>query len=570
MRQKFWQLDTLAAGVLLVLCNGVSYAAQPPDAGRALESIKEPAQPPKPAPDISVQQPARPALKAQPGLSIKVTAFRVTGNTVFPESELLPLIGSYVGKELKFDELQEVAGIITAHYRKNGYFLAHAYLPAQEIKDGTVEIVILEGRVGQPKLQLNKDSHLSESVAMGFIEQIKPGDLINETGLERPLLLLSDMPGVKVKSTLKPGAAVGTADVVVDVLDTEVGHFIAGDIALDNAGNRFTGEYRLNAGVSINNPSGSGDSVNLRGTSSDTGGLKVGRLSYTIPVFSQGTKIGANYTDLKYSLGKDYANLQAHGSAIVFDGFVQHPFVRSRNFNLFGQLGYTDKKLQDMIDSITSTIDKKLKIASLGIGGDSRDDYGGGGLNTFSFAYTGGKLAIQTPVELASDQGATGYKTNGNYDKYNYGVGRLQHLTEGWALYGNLSGQLSSKNLDSSEKFSLGGPNGVRAYPVGEAPADEGYILTGELRTNFRTDMVGGEFMAFGFVDAGHAQAHKKALATDTNNKRDLSAYGVGLSWGETANFIVRATVAWKGSNNMPTADVDRDPRAWFNLTKWF
>ena len=508
-------------------------------------------------------------MKAQPGLSIKVTAFKITGNTVFTEGELLPLLASSVGKELNLDELQEVAGIITAHYRKNGYFLAHAYLPAQEIKGGTVEIVILEGRVGQPKLQLNKDSNLSESVAQGFIEQIRSGDLINETGLERPLLLLSDLPGVKVKSTLKPGAAVGTADVVVDVADD--GHFVAGDVGLDNAGGRFTGEYRMNAGVSINNPSGLGDVVTLRGTASDTGGLKLGRLSYNIPVFSQGTKVGANYSDLSYSIGKDFANLLAHGTATVFDVFVQHPFTRSRNLNLFGQIGYNQKSLKDLVDFSGSFTDKELKMTTLGIGGDSRDDVAGGGLNTFSLAFTGGKLDIKKldtalPGNLAGDT----HQTNGNYEKINYGVGRLQHLTEGWALYANLSGQLASKNLDSSEKLSLGGPNGVRAYPVGEAPADEGYILTGELRTNFRTDMVGGEFMAFGFVDMGHAQEYKKPLATDTNNKRDLSAVGLGLSWGETANFIVKATVAWRGDNNMPTADVDRDPRAWFTMTKWF
>ena len=34
--------------------------------------------------------------------------------------------------------------------------------------------------------------------------------------------------------------------------------------------------------------------------------------------------------------------------------------------------------------------------------------------------------------------------------------------------------QLSSKNLDSSEKFTLGGIGGVEAYPSGEASGDEG------------------------------------------------------------------------------------------------
>ncbi|MBK9161367.1 MAG: ShlB/FhaC/HecB family hemolysin secretion/activation protein [Nitrosomonadales bacterium] len=566
MRQEFWQLNKLATTVLLVMCSGMAIAQ--PDAGSLLESQKEPSQPPKPAPDISIEQPAPPALPETAGLSVNVTAFKISGNTVFAEGDLLPLIASYVGKELTFDELQEAANVLTAHYRKHGYFLAHAYLPKQNIKDGTVEIVILEGRVGQPKLHLNEGARLSESVAQGIVNQIEPGQLINETGLERPLLLLSDMPGVKVKSTLAPGSEVGAADVLVDVTDT--GNFVTGDVGVDNGGNRFTGEYRLNGGVSVNNPTGLGDVLTVRGTNSDSGGMKLGRVSYTIPVFSQGTKIGAAYTDLNYRIGKDFANLGAHGRAGVFDGFVQHPFIRSRNLNVFGQLGYTQKRLQDVIDSIAASSEKKTTATALGVGGDSRDELAGGGLNTFSLSYTVGQLDIKTATDLAADQGATGYKTNGNYEKLNYGVGRLQSLGENLALFGNLSGQLASKNLDSSEKFSLGGPSGVRAYPVGEEPADEGYILTGEVRKTFGEPLLGGELMAFGFVDVGHAQAHKQALPTDTNLKRDLSAYGVGISWGETANYIVRATLAWKGSNNMPTSDVDRDPRMWFYVSKWF
>jgi len=35
-------------------------------------------------------------------------------------------------------------------------------------------------------------------------------------------------------------------------------------------------------------------------------------------------------------------------------------------------------------------------------------------------------------------------------------------------VYGRVSAQWASKNLDSSQKFGLGGPNGVRAYPSGE------------------------------------------------------------------------------------------------------
>jgi hemolysin activation/secretion protein len=55
-------------------------------------------------------------------------------------------------------------------------------------------------------------------------------------------------------------------------------------------------------------------------------------------------------------------------------------------------------------------------------------------------------------------------------------------LPGGFTLYASFSGQRASKNLDSSEEFFLGGPNGVRAYPQGEGAGDEGWLSRLELR----------------------------------------------------------------------------------------
>lgn len=49
-------------------------------------------------------------------------------------------------------------------------------------------------------------------------------------------------------------------------------------------------------------------------------------------------------------------------------------------------------------------------------------------------------------------------------------------------LHINLHSQLASKDLDGSEQFSLGGADGIRAYPQGEASGSSGYQATAELR----------------------------------------------------------------------------------------
>jgi hemolysin activation/secretion protein len=503
-------------------------------------------------------------MKPNTGFKVHALQFKLTGITVYSESELLALIADQVGKELDFEGLNQVADTVAAYYRKNGYFLAQAYLPAQEIKNGEVEITVLEGRVGEVKLTVKEGTRLRESRAQDILSGIQPGDLVNEKSLERSLLLLNDTPGAVVKSTLEPGAKVGTADTVVDLSDD--GKLVSGSVDLDNWGSRFTGEYRLGGTVNINNPTGFGDLLSIRGQTSDTSGSPLGRLSYVVPVGSSGTKVGVVYSKLNYTLGKNFAALQAHGTATVASAYVMHPFIRSRNLNVFALAGLDDKSLQDRADATLFRDDKKLSMYKLGLSGDLRDSLMGGGLNSFAITASGGNANISVPAVLALDQSVNGHRTAGTFSKLNYEFQRVQALVGSTSLYLAVSGQAASKNLVSAEKFSVGGPSGVRAYPVGEAAADEGAIVTAEVRWN----MPDTDFMFSGFVDSATAKLNRNPLVTDVVNTRNIWGYGLGMNMGKQGDYIVRTSIAWRGNNNMPVADIDRKPRAWMQLSKSF
>jgi hemolysin activation/secretion protein len=179
-------------------------------------------------------------------------------------------------------------------------------------------------------------------------------------------------------------------------------------------------------------------------------------------------------------LGKEFAPLQAHGTVRIASVYGSYPLIRSRNNNLYALGGFDAKTFQDKVDVIPSVTDKKANVWWLGLHGNHFDSLGGGGASSYSLTQSFGNLDIETPAALAVD--AATARTNGHYQKLAYYVARLQRVTKRVSLYGSINGQFASKNLDISEKMGLGGPYAVRAYPVGEAYSDEGYVATLEAR----------------------------------------------------------------------------------------
>ncbi|MGH6783635.1 MAG: ShlB/FhaC/HecB family hemolysin secretion/activation protein, partial [Sphingomicrobium sp.] len=389
-------------------------------------------------------------------------------------------VQDFVGKELDFEGLNDAATKVRAYHRERGYFLAQAYLPQQAIRGGVVEIAIIEGRVGQLELQRRPATRIAEWLLAGILDaHLKTGDIITETSLEKPLLLINDLPTAAVTSEIRPSQTVGAADLRVNV-DQGVGLF-NGFIDFDNYGAPSTGEYRLGASVSANNPLTIGDQLSLRAFVTDED-MYFGRAAYLIPVGFWGTRLGASVAEFSYKLGGDFAALFAHGDGLVKSVYMFHPAYRTRNTNVIFQFAYEDKRLYDRVDSLGTIEDRFIDTIKTGFVGDFRDSFLGGGLNAFSLTYTQGDLKI-APTSLAiADAGPTGLKTAGTFRKWNFDYKRLNRVTDQASVLIGITGQEASKNLASAEKMSLGGPNGVRSYPVGEATGDSGLLIQGELR----------------------------------------------------------------------------------------
>ena len=548
--------------VLLALSPAV-FAAPPPSAGSQMQQIPPVPMPEKVVPKIEQQQPRSPsAMVAPDSARIRVNRLRVTGAKAYSEADLLAVTGFQPGSELSLTDLRSMAARITDYYHRSGYFVAQAYLPAQDIKDGIVTIAVIDGQYGN--VTLNNQTNVSNALANNLLSGLNSGDAVASGPLENRLLLLSDLPGVKVNSTLVPGATVGSSDLIVNMTP---GQRISGSIDADNAGNLYTGANRIGATVNFNEPLGLGDVASLRVLTSGSG-LNYARGSYQLQLGK--ATVGVAYSALAYELGDIYAPLQANGTAKIASLYGSYPLIRSRNTNLYAGLVYDAKTFQDRVDSTGAVSDKKAQVLTASLYGDQRDNFGGGGVTGYSLAFSAGNMDLETPAVRVTD--AVTAQTNGQFNKLGFSLSRLQRVTDTVSLSAVVNGQVASKNLDVSEKMELGGMYGVRAYPEGEGYGDEGYVVNLEARMLLPkfAEQMPGQLQLIGFIDSGTVNQNKNPWDPTVSNRRTLSGAGVGLSWSDTNNFMVRAYYAVKIGNEAATSAPDKSGRFWIQAVKYF
>ncbi|TWC67289.1 ShlB/FhaC/HecB family hemolysin secretion/activation protein [Herbaspirillum sp. SJZ099] len=484
-----------------------------------------------------------------------VSGFRIEGAMAFSPDLLARLLQDLVGPERSLATLDEATVRITRFYREHGYLLARAYLPAQQLDQGLVRLRVLEGRLGE--IRLHNASRMDNAALRQRLDRIGLGLPLVGTRLERELLLINDLPGVALRSALTPGSSVGSTDLEVQVADERNAE---GEVSLDNHGNRYTGAVHANAALALNNPLGIGDQLQFNAISAGSG-FNYGRLAYQLPLGAAGATVNVSYAVMAYRVGADFSRLDASGSARLGSAVLAYPLVRSRRLNVGLQLRLETKRFNDRIGLIDSRRNKRIDTATTAVTADSADGWLGGGQSRALLGVTLGRLQLPA-ADIADDR--VGYRTEGRFSYGSLQATRLQALGSQWEGLLQLSAQYAAGNLDSAQKFSMGGPYAVRAYPSGEAPADDAVMLNVELRRALAL-----QWQAFAFADAARGRLNHSPLASDGANLRNLSGVGLGTRWSHPQGYRLQATLAWR--TGLPaTSEPDKLPRFWLQLAKSF
>ncbi len=548
----------LIAALLLAL--PLAAVAATPDAGSILQQIK-PSIPAPPAPNetgLKIKQPGGAALPQT--VPFLVTSVKISGNTLFDTATLHILVADAEGKKLTLQELGKLAARITDYYHDHGYPLTRAIIPAQTIRDGVVEIQVIEARYG--KVTINNSSRVDDALLKATLSPLQSGNPIEQMELESSLLLLSDIPGIETSAILLPGQLVATSDLEIK---TDPAQAVSGNVSLDNNGNKVTGRARAGGSVNFINPLHHGDVLSTSGMSSGSG-MNYGRVSYETLLDGTGTRMGGAYSALHYILGDTLAVLNGHGTAQVGSLWLKHPFVRSREFNLYGQVQYDSKRLRDHIDTSGTRTDRHLENWTASVSGDARDTLLSGGISTFNLTLISGRVGFDDAAAQLADTATA--KTQGRFSKWTANLVRLQRLNSRDGLYFSFSGQWANSNLDSAEKMVAGGPYTVRAYDMGVVSGDSGYLGTAELRHDMGS-IWQGQWQMIAFVDSEHVAVNKTPWAAGTNAATLLGA-GAGFNWFGQNQWLAKAYIAVPLGSTPVLVPSSNTVRAWVQLNKGF
>lgn len=535
---------------LSIIASTFTFAANLPTSGDIQRQVEKP--------KFEEQEKALPNVvreyKAPLVMDDKVTTlvkeFKFSGNSVYPTSELNKLVSQFVNQQLGMNKLKEITSIVTKYYRDNGYFVARAYLPQQTIKDGIIEIAIIEGTYGG--FDIKNSSLVNDSEVQNFMDYLKNGQTVSTESLERQMLLINDLSGVIVTNAeVYPGKEVGTSNFAITTNPTNK---FSGYSIVDNYGSRYTGEYRLNAGATVNSVSKVGDSLGVSGLISNTANLKNAGVNYERPLGYSGLKGSLNSSVTKYEMDK-IPNYDAFGTAKNVGAGLSYPIVKTRSYSQTVYLDYTHKIMDDTSGAIANTEKSEKSVDSVTLKLDEKRNtnlFDHSGKLTTSIGITGGNANMDNSVAQIND---ALIKTDGNFAKLNLSVVHAQQLNPEFTLKTTAKAQKSFKNLDSSEDMSVGGSNGVRAYEDSELSGDQGYALSLDLIYALpKVNQI--NHLASVFVDNAKIWKNDNRFNSE-DNQRNLNAVGLGYDLNyKSLDF--RTTFAHGfGGESTPTSEAE-------------
>ncbi len=508
-----------------------SEAIAQPSSGSLLQEIESQPSIREPLPEVLPNLvPGAPPVDNSKAKKYLIKKFEFIGNFQIPASDLNAVLKNYINNNLSFTQLQAAAAVVSELYRDRGW-LVRAFLPSQDITNGTVTIQIIEARLGGVKID-NQSKHISTETIRSWLDKNIPlNTLLSLNHLDRALLLINDLPGVTIVGDLQQGNNPGETILAVKVTDKPI---IYGQVGVDNYGDPSTGNVRTTASVSVNGALGFNEQLTVYGLYSD--GTDYGRVSLTAPVGRDGLRMGINGSFMNYRvINPAFTDLHANGEARTAGFESSYPIIRSRQQNLFVLGNYNHNDFYNTnINGISSQYN--TSTFQLGLSGNRIDGFGNGAVSTGSLMMTFGQVNLNASPSQVADQ--IGPQTEGGFTKLRYSFNRQQSVFRDFSVYGSISGQGANKNLDVSEQLYMGGPYSVRAYTMGQGASTQGNLTTLELRMNLNAG-----FQVAGFYDYANVQTYKTTgfASAPENNFYALQGVGLNLSWNGPLNSQIKA-----------------------------
>jgi len=536
---------TLGAMPIMQTASAQSNVAPTP--GSVIAPVDKPVVQPKSAPENPLKSSDDDGFKPPASSTkIEVRQFKLSGNTLFGDEVLLAVIQRYIDTPITLEQLYQAADEVQRFYRQQGYLLASVYVPAQKVSSGTVRLEIIEGRISAILIDGDLDSYRPDFL-LELFGTANLGDVVTQVLLEERILLLNDLPGLAAKAVIAPGSEYGTSDIVIQVEEDRS----AVVLRANNYGRESLGEARVEAGWLYVNLFAQGDQLNLSAIVAEDSRMNFLRADYDALLNSLGTRVGASISAFEYDVDTDAIDLSGvlDGDGTNLRFFVNHPLIRKLRNQLDFTAALRFNETSEDGDLAFSTDTTEVELLDLS-------------LHWQPLHRNGSFSSLVATFTSNFEDNPDGLKDDAVKAKFAVDYSFILPFAGTWFWQLGADLVYSDEPLPDIERYRLGGPGNVRAYPATEIAGDRGARASLDLGKRFslsaKTSMITRLF-----VDAGEVERIIPFAGEDSTET--LSGYGAGVLFDFGGKHALDIEVA------TPTSDLDssdgKETRFWLNYT---
>lgn len=479
----------------------------------------------------------------------------VENMTSFSQSDIDDIFQPFIDKEIQLSRIWEFAGRITERYQADGYFLSRAYVPAQEVEQGTVIIRVIEGYIADVQIEGQKADNYLVTMFKKRISQPKP---LKFHILERELLLLNDIPGLSFEAVLgrmEEPAPEGSVRLILKEIRKES----RGRILFDNYGSRFTGPHR--ASFAYEDSFLPLQNTAISGIATIPGRNELWALSFNhefrvLPEVSLDFSLGHTISEPGFTLATNDIESQSTNWGVG----ISWQAIRQRRGNLELSLALEGRNVNtDILD--TPLTRDRIRVVRAGMNYDGADPFDGYNIVGIDLSHGVNGLGANNPGEANLSRA----DAKPDFAKLEVSLQHQQFIMSDWLFIGTVMGQRASKALYSSEEFGFGGPSVGRAYDSSEMTGDHGIGGSLEVQYTSLEPLNKFKLTPSAFYDLGKIWNIDQGQADGVS----ASSAGVGLNLSHPSGITGNLTIAQPLSKAIDTptyGNNGHNPRVYFQL----
>lgn len=474
-------------------------------------------------------------------IQVFVKSIVVTGNTVFSNEEIAAVTAPYENRTLSTEDLERLRLALTLLYVNNGYITSGAVIPDQDVKDGAIQLQIVEGALSQINVEGTnwfRPGYISDRIERGA------GPPLRMEPLQTRLQLLQQDPRIEqINAELRPGDQRGESLLNVKVKEQSPWKMW---VEFSNYQTPVVGAERGLMTVAHQNVTGHGDPLSITYGGS-RGVHPVIDVAYTLPLNRYDTTFTASYRRNDFVVVSDQFSFLDLSSESEIIGFtLRHPLYRTLSDEV--AIAITGERLHN---KITSALDS-VGGTTLLIPGSS--DTGVSSVSALRFiqeyvhrtptSVIAARSRFSVGLDVLNATSNAGPLPDGRFFSW---LGQLQGVRRfddwwGMQLLGQMNLQIANDRLFPLEQIPLGGRFSVRGYRENTLIRDNGFIFSVESRFPLLRYASGEPLLQFAqFVDVGRAWQAKG----DTPDPQTLASVGLGLRWAVLPRDRARFELYW-------------------------